>query len=178
MLKPKLPKTELSQSSLIIRTVFTAVALLGFAVYFVIDPAAFLSQRTSADGFFVLAVCLIILLFSSLFFLFKSKIKSDVVFVSILAVAAAALALRLYMFDHLSNDYNNYLSRWLYEMRLLPGVEPITTPIGDYNMPYLYFLFGVSRSNIYDLYLIKLLSVFHSECNIYSRLSQIDRKTD
>ena len=44
-------------------------------------------------------------------------------------------------------------------MRLLPGVEPITTPIGDYNMPYLYYLFFISRTNLYDLYMIKILSV-------------------
>ena len=93
MSKFQLPKTELDRKSLIIRIIFTAVALLGFSVYFIIDPNTFLSQRISADGFFVLAVCLVLLLFSSLFFLFKSKIKSDVIFVVFLAVAAAALAL-------------------------------------------------------------------------------------
>ena len=82
MSKFQLPKTELDRKSLIIRVIFTAVALLGCSVYFIIDPNTFLSQRISADGFFVLAVCLVLLLFSSLFFLFKSKIKSDVVLLS------------------------------------------------------------------------------------------------
>lgn len=142
-----------------IKIALSASALVCFAVFFIAGPYEMLSSRMSADAVFILVVSLLIMLFCSLFFMFRFEVRSDLMFASFLVVAAAALALRLYVFDAISTDYTNFLSRWLAEMRLLPGVGPITTPIGDYNMPYLYYLFFISRTNLYDLYMIKILSV-------------------
>ncbi len=142
-----------------VKIALSFLALVCFAAFFFAGPYKMLAQRASADAIFVLAVSLLIILFCSAFFLFKFEIKSDLIFASFLIITAAALALRLYIFNAISSDYTKFLSPWLEEMRLLPGVEPITTPIGDYNMPYLYYLFFISRSNIYDLYMIKILSV-------------------
>jgi len=142
-----------------VKIALSAAALVCFAVFFIAGPYEMLSQRSSSDAVFLLVVSLLIMLFCSLFFIFKFEVKSELVFASFLVIAAAALALRFYVFDAISTDYTNFLSRWLAQMRLLPGVEPITTPIGDYNMPYLYYLFFISRTNLYDLYMIKILSV-------------------
>ncbi|MBQ7800421.1 MAG: hypothetical protein IJ370_07995 [Oscillospiraceae bacterium] len=152
-------KSNLSPLSKGVRIALSASALVCFAVFFIVGPFEMLSARSNADAVFILAVSLLILAFCSLFFTFKFEVKNELMFASFLVVAAAAIALRLYVFDAVSTDYTNFLSRWLAQMRLLPGVEPITTPIGDYNMPYLYYLFFISRTNLYDLYMIKILSV-------------------
>ncbi len=152
-------KSNLSPFSKGVRIALSASALVCFALFFLSGPYEMLSQRATADAVFILAISLLIMLFCSLFFSFRFEVKSDLMFASFLVTAAAALALRLYVFDAISTDYTNFLSRWLAQMRLLPGVEPITTPIGDYNMPYLYYLFFISRTSFYDLYMIKILSV-------------------
>lgn len=139
--------------------VMTAAAVLCFCAFFIISPMQTFEQNTFANSFCILFVCLAVLLLCSLFFGKFIKIENPIIFGALIAIGAAALALRLYLFDSASGDYNNFLSRWIDQMRSLPGVEAIVQPIGDYNMPYLYFLFGVSRLPIYDLYLIKLFSV-------------------
>lgn len=69
------------------------------------------------------------------------------------------LCLRLCLFDHISPDYVSFLSQWTEAMRHMTLREALVTPIGDYNMPYLYLLLLISRLPVYDLYCIKLLSV-------------------
>lgn len=70
-----------------------------------------------------------------------------------------ALCLRLVLFDHISPDYVSFLSQWTDTMEGMSIREALVTPIGDYNMPYLYLLLVISRLPLYDLYCIKLASV-------------------
>lgn len=70
-----------------------------------------------------------------------------------------ALCLRLIFLNHISPDYVSFLSKWVESMRHMTLRQALATPIGDYNMPYLYFLLLVSRLPMYDLYAIKLLSI-------------------
>ena len=44
-------------------------------------------------------------------------------------------------------------------MRGMGAGAALSTPIGDYNMPYLYLLLLISRLPFYDLYCIKIFSV-------------------
>jgi Gpi18-like mannosyltransferase len=76
-----------------------------------------------------------------------------------LVVLFLGLCLRLSLFDHISGDYVSFLSGWVQTMREMTVREALSTPIGDYNMPYLYLLLGISRLPFYDLYCIKLVSV-------------------
>ena len=69
------------------------------------------------------------------------------------------LFLRLSLFDYVSPDYVSFLGPWSETMRSMTVRQALTTPIGDYNMPYLYLLLAISRLPIYDLYAIKLCSV-------------------
>ena len=153
--KPKSPKSF----SFLLRISLSAVAFFCFAAFFIFGPMEMLSARNDADAFYIFIASVLTLAFVSFFLFKKIEIKSDINFAAFLAVAAAALALRLYLFNAASGDYNSFLRLWVEEMRGLSGVKPITTPIGDYNMPYLYFLFGVSKNGLYDLYQIKMLSV-------------------
>jgi Gpi18-like mannosyltransferase len=67
--------------------------------------------------------------------------------------------LRLFLFDHITLDYKNFLSPWVEAMKSAGGLAALKNPIGNYNIPYLVFLGFISGLPVYDLYLIKLLSV-------------------
>ena len=69
------------------------------------------------------------------------------------------LCLRLALLDYRSPDYNTFLSQWVATMKGMTVREALTTPIGDYNMPYLYLLLMISRLPIRDIYGIKLFSM-------------------
>ena len=69
------------------------------------------------------------------------------------------LCLRLTLLDYMSPDYNTFLSQWVATMKGMSVRQALTTPIGDYNMPYLYLLLLISRLPIRDLYGIKLVSI-------------------
>ncbi|MEE1279714.1 MAG: hypothetical protein UHH95_02645 [Oscillospiraceae bacterium] len=160
MVASKFPRSK-NESNLgcALRIMLSMGACLCFAVFFILGPMKILSSQALANSICILLVSIALIIFCAVFFTRCLKLSSEVIFASALAVSAAALALRLYFFNQASGDYNSFLSVWLSHMRALSGTAPITTPIGDYNMPYLYFLFGISRTELYDLYLIKLLSV-------------------
>ena len=73
--------------------------------------------------------------------------------------AAAALLVRAMCLDYVSGDYENFLSVWVEFFRLNGGYRAIAQNIGNYNVPYLYMLAGISYLKIPDLYLIKWFSV-------------------
>ena len=70
-----------------------------------------------------------------------------------------AFALRAAVLDYQTLDYQNFLTRWVDYFRDNGGFRALAHPIGNYNIPYLYFLALFSLSGIKDLYLIKLLSI-------------------
>lgn len=74
-------------------------------------------------------------------------------------IVVMGIALRICMFSHESGDYLNYLKPWMDEMRTLSGVKPLTQPIGNYNIPYLYLLFLATKLPFTDLFVLKIFSV-------------------
>lgn len=83
---------------------------------------------------------------------------------SALAVSAAlifaAMLLRGLCMGHETLDYQNFLTKWVDFFRNNGGWSALSMSIGNYNVPYLYFLALFSYSGVRDLYLIKFLSVF------------------
>lgn len=71
-----------------------------------------------------------------------------------------ALGLRAYCMPHVTGDYRDFLSVWIQFFRDNGGVFALKYSIGNYNVPYLYFLALFSYSSVNGLYLIKLLSIF------------------
>lgn len=105
----------------------------------------------------------LVLLFAALLclgalFLARAKLK-PAVFGLCLAVLVAALALRVPMLSHQTYDYQDFLAPWVQFFRVNGGFSAIKEPLGDYNVPYLYFLAAFSYLPIPDLYLIKALSL-------------------
>ncbi len=141
------------------RIIIGIVSLLCLCLFFVSGPMPQLLQTGVAETviIFIFSILLLVCVYLAFDFLFKTR--DAVTLLAILIISAAAIILRLFLFDEVSSDYTNFLSHWLAEMRSLSGVEAIARPIGDYNMPYLYFLFILSKSELYDLYMIKLFSV-------------------
>ena len=72
---------------------------------------------------------------------------------------AAAFVLRGLCLDYETLDYQNFLRHWVDFYRDNGGFRAISQPLGNYNIPYLYFLCLFSYLPIRDLYLIKLLSI-------------------
>ena len=97
-----------------------------------------------------------------------SKKFDDITLLFIAAGIAATICIRVSLLHFASRDYNVFLSQWLTQMREYKGVEALRAQIGDYNMPYLYFLFIISKFNLSDLVLIKWFScVFDFVCGFF-----------
>ena len=77
-----------------------------------------------------------------------------------LLLTAAAFGLRAACLDYETLDYQNFLSKWVEFYRNNLGFRSLAYPLGNYNIPYLYFLCFFSYLPTRDLYLIKLLSIF------------------
>lgn len=78
---------------------------------------------------------------------------------ALLLPVGLALFLRALALDAQTQDYRDFLSQWAAFFRDNGGFAAIREPLGDYNVPYLYFLAAISYLPVPDLYLIKLLSV-------------------
>ncbi len=77
--------------------------------------------------------------------------------VSVLLVLLV-FAARAYVFDYETLDYQNFLTKWVDFFRMHGHFRALRQSVGNYNIPYLYFLAFFSLLPIRDLYLIKLLS--------------------
>lgn len=73
-------------------------------------------------------------------------------------LVAAAFVLRALCFSYETLDYQDFLSKWVQHFRDNGGFAALSGSVGNYNVPYLYFLALFSYVDVYDLYLIKLLS--------------------
>jgi len=105
----------------------------------------------------------------ALLLLKKSQIlNSNTEIVVCTTLLILSLVLRWFMFYLKSGDYNTFLSVWVDYYRQNGGFLALKEHIGNYNIPYLYFLALFSYSSIPDLYLIKFLSVFFDILLAYS----------
>jgi len=84
--------------------------------------------------------------------------KNSYIYIAVLALGLA-FVLRGSQMNYQSGDYNTFLSKWVEYFRV-DGFKGLSESVGNYNVPYLYFLALFSYLPLKDLYLIKLLSVF------------------
>lgn len=96
----------------------------------------------------------------SLFLLYRDGVlKSARHWLAAAALLALAFLLRFLCLDHETLDYQNFLTRWVDFFRQYGGFAALRHPVGNYNLPYLYFLAAFSYTDYPDLYLIKFLSI-------------------
>lgn len=75
------------------------------------------------------------------------------------ALLAGAFAIRGYYMPHVTSDYETFLSQWVEYYRSNGGFAALGEKIGNYNLPYLYFLAAISYIDAPDLVFIKGLSI-------------------
>lgn len=71
---------------------------------------------------------------------------------------ATLVFIRVCLLYFASADYNTFLSHWVEDLKNMSVVSALSTPVGDYNVPYLYILLIISRIPASDLVLIKAVS--------------------
>ena len=88
-----------------------------------------------------------------------------------------ALGARLAVFDYETLDYQNFLTHWCGFFRERGGFKALRWEIGNYNIPYLYFLALFSYLPTRDLYLIKFVSVVFDVLLAWAVLRLVKRFT-
>lgn len=101
----------------------------------------------------------VILLISLLIPWFEGLLKKGSFLLTTVIALGIAFALRGSLMNYRSGDYNTFLTHWVEYFRTSGGFQGFSESIGNYNVPYLYFLALFSYIPINDLYLIKLLSI-------------------
>jgi len=81
-------------------------------------------------------------------------------FIFTFITVSALLIVRSMLFYYESGDYLHFVKLWVEEYRTMTFTEGLRTKVGTYNPPYMYILNIISRFNISDLILIKIVSVF------------------
>ncbi|MDE6259749.1 MAG: conjugal transfer protein TraL [Oscillospiraceae bacterium] len=109
------------------------------------------------DRLFVALTLLTIAALAEALIWFESR-RPDWVLLALLPVGAAIL-IRALCLDHTSLDYKDFLSQWYVYFKSNGGFDAVKDSVGDYNVPYLYFMAAISYSDVPDLYLIKLFSI-------------------
>ncbi len=95
------------------------------------------------------------------------------------ALLMAALLFRLNFFDHQTYDYRDFLHPWIQFFADNGGFYALRYSIGNYNVPYLYFLALFSYFDPSDwLHLIKLLSVAFDVLCAYAVMKLVSLYTD
>ena len=89
-----------------------------------------------------------------------------------------AFALRWWVLDYETLDYQNFLAKWAAFYRQNGGLKALDTPVGNYNIPYLYLLAIFSYLPIRDLYLIKLTSILFDVLLAWASLRLLRRLSD
>ena len=140
----------------ITKVVLTACAVL---MFFFVTLAFPQIQNLCTNAYIISILLSLVFAGGCLIFTLDKRIESIMPLLFVFASLGAMLIVRGSLFYFISGDYSSFLEHWVDDFRNAPGLTGLTMDIGDYNMPYLYLLFGISRVNFPDLYLIKIASV-------------------
>lgn len=116
-----------------------------------------LEQGTPWDRACV-AAAVAVLTAASVCLLRLEGVREDSLLVMLLPIGAAMLV-RVLCLGHVTLDYEDFLHHWYVYFQENGGFQGIAGSVGDYNMPYLYFMAAISYLSVPDLYLIKLFSI-------------------
>jgi len=108
----------------------------------------------------MLLVGYLLLLSLSVFLLIRRKLlRWDLVSAAAALFLLLTFLLRYAARDRVTGDYSMFLYPWVQFFRENGGFVGLGQPLGNYNVPYLYFLALFSYLPFSELHLIKLLSV-------------------
>lgn len=129
-----------------------------------------LSKGDFPDKVIIFSLFLLIFIFSLLILNRFGFCKKFSLFALCAFPVAAALYARTFFLDFVSLDYLNFLSQWMEFFRQNGGFSAISQSVGDYNVPYIYFLASISYLSIPDIYLIKIFSIIFDFVLAFSAL--------
>ena len=139
------------------RTVSVLCTAVGCALLAGACACAFLLRLGGPAQHVSVAVLLLLYAALALFLLGRAKLPASWLGAALLPIGLA-IVLRVLCLDHVTYDYRDFLSQWAAFFRDNGGFAAIKQPIGDYNVPYLYFMAAISYLPVPDLYAIKLFS--------------------
>ena len=111
-------------------------------------------------GFAVYSLLALLALFALWLLRRAGSLKSGAALIVSVLLVLLAFGARAYVFDYETLDYQDFLTKWVDFFRTHGHFRALRYSVGNYNIPYLYFLAFFSLLPIRDLYLIKLLSTF------------------
>lgn len=93
------------------------------------------------------------------------------------AACAAMLLMRMAMIEKNTGDYDNFLMHWYAQMQPLSFAEAMRADIGNYTMPYRYFIWLITRVPLPDVYMFKFVTLIFEAALAHEvmRLSEISR---
>lgn len=146
----------------------SAAALAALGALAALAYAALLATRTlpllNGVGLAARAISLLFFtlpLAAALFFALRAARKASLGLLpaaAACAVCAAAMLARMSFIDHVSSDYELYLSGWLKQYASQSFAQSMREGVGEYNVLYQYILFAISRLPVPPLYAVKAVS--------------------
>lgn len=160
---------------LLMRMVMCAV--LGVVMFGFIMMQQPLTELDLADN--IAAALLFSLLYLAvLVFLSLDKKAKNIPLLFTAASVAALMVIRVGLLSKAAPDYYNFLGGWIEQMKSLSVSEAMREKIGDYNMPYLYFLLAISRIDIDAQLLIKWFSCCFDFVTAFFVMKTVALKTE
>ena len=143
---------RISESSLLLYLA-SAVLAVGFGAFVILT-----AEKVNVDYPIYTAV-----FFGGLYFIAQSILIAQKRFDAITLLAASAciacvMFSRVSLLYFVSDDYEYFLKDWVRKLGEMSVKEALCTPLGDYNMPYIYILLIFSRINMHSMLLIKSFS--------------------
>jgi Gpi18-like mannosyltransferase len=155
----------------------SVLALLAALLFFVVITQLEPIKQLGDDYIIVCALYSLLYFCVCLIFALNKKIE----FVALgffAAMAAALVVIRVLMLFKESGDYAYFLHPWCEALGQAEGAGGLSEDLGDYNVPYMYFLLIISKLPIKDLYLIKFVSVIFDVVLAYFVMKIVSLKTN
>lgn len=90
---------------------------------------------------------------------FLQFIEAHAIGIFFILFIAVAVGIRIYNFEYISGDYWNFLRVWMSEIIVRGGWSSLAVGIGDYSVPYVFLLTGLSYITNNWLHGIKYISI-------------------
>ena len=138
----------------------------------------FVSPVTFTDDYLIALSVLLLEAGLGLFLLGRAGLlRGAPAIITAVILSLLAMALRATVLDYETLDYQNFLARWVQFFRDYGHFKALRYSIGNYNIPYLYFMALFSLLPMSDLYLIKLLSTLSDVLLAWSVVLLLSRFT-
>lgn len=110
-------------------------------------------------------------------FFYGKKIEKTESILFFGAAFAAAVYIRCALMYYVSNDYNVFLKPWIDQLSSYKGLSGLTADVGDYTMPYRYFLMLLAKIGGNHVIHIKMFSLVFDLVGAYFAMKIVELKS-